>query len=116
MTENQVYAGIVLAGVCASQMQPMIMGIHRRLERDVGVDLPRWADVGALLSSWLFGLAAAIVAGAVLGAESDALGHSWRIGAVWGGLGGVVGPQIWPAIKSAVGRFVKRKGESADGA
>jgi len=97
MTELQVYAGITLAGAMASQVTPALVRLHHRLERELG-DMPRWADALALAGSWVAGIGAGLLAGAVLGHESDALGHSWRIGAVWGCLGGVVGPTVWPSV------------------
>ena len=104
--ELWIYGGMTLAGVLASQVTPAIVQLHKRLERDVG-DLPRWADVLVIVGSWLLGIAAAVVAGAVLGREADGL--TWQIGAVWGGCGGVVGPQMWPSVRRLTVSAARRR-------
>ena len=101
-----IYGGITLAGVLASQLTPSLVALHRRLERETG-DMPLWADRLALAGSWLAGIAAATVAGYVLGREADAL-TGW-IGAVWGGCGGIVGPQLWPSVRRLTVEAARRR-------
>ena len=116
MTELQVYAGITLAGAMASQVTPALVKLHHRLERELG-DMPRWADALALAGSWVAGIGAGLLAGAVLGHESDAIGHSWRVGAVWGCLGGVVGPTVWPSVwRLGLDAAKRRAGQAAQAA
>ncbi len=101
-----IYGGITIAGILASQLTPSLVSLHHRLERDTG-DMPPWADRLALVGSYLSGLGAAVAAGYVLGREADAL-TGW-IGAVWGGCGGIVGPQMWPSVRKLTVEAARRR-------
>ena len=92
---------LIAAGVLASQVSALIGATHKRLERDAGVQLPRWSNVAAIVGSVLAGLAAAYGAGYAL------RGH---LGGIWAACGGVVGPQVWPSVrKPAITAISKQK-------
>jgi hypothetical protein len=97
-------AEYVAAGVLASQLGAVVVGLHHRLRDEAGVAFPRWADVANLVASQLAAIGAAAGAGYLLGGAEAA---------VWGGCGGIVGPQLWPSVRRATVAAIKRRGEGA---
>ena len=117
MTELEVCGGIVLAGTAiGGTLAPGVVAMHKRLEAELG-DMPRWADVAALVGGVGAAVVVATACGAVLGWRSDALAHDPYIGAVWGFVGGITGPSLWPSVRGLVVEAVRaRVGAKSDGA
>ena len=107
MSELEIYGGIVIAGIAISgTVGPGIVAVHHKLEREVG-DMPRWADVLALVGGVGFGVALAVAAGAILGWRAEALDP--YIGGVWGLVGGVIGPSMWGSVRGLALDTLRRR-------
>ena len=107
MSELEIYGGIVIAGIAISgTVGPGIVAVHHKLEREVG-DMPRWADVLALVGGVGFGVALSVGAGAILGWRADALDP--YIGGVWGLVGGVIGPSMWGSVRGLALDLLRRR-------
>jgi hypothetical protein len=82
MSELEIYGGIVIAGIAISgTVGPGIVAVHHKLEREVG-DMPRWADVLALVGGVGFGVALAVARWRDLGLARRRAGpvHRRRMG------------------------------------
>lgn len=109
MSDYEVYGGIVLAGIAiGGTIGPSVIAVHHRLEAEVG-DMPRWADALALVGGYAAAVVLAAACGAVLGWRSDALGHDYYVGAVWGLVGGIIGPSMWSSVRELAVDALRRK-------
>lgn len=104
-----VYLGIFAAGILASQFGAAMLALHAALEKGTDGALPKWARPSAIVASFVTAWIAGAVAGAVLGQQSDVMGHSWQIGAVWGWLGSVVGPAIYPKLRGMIVETIRSR-------
>ena len=111
-----MYAGCVLAGVVfGGALSAGGSRLYLKLDKE-----KHWGPIHDTLTLAAITVAAVLVAaavGAVYGSETEAMANSWRIGAIWGGAGGVLSPWLFrplrvagaKGIASAAERFTKDK-------
>ena len=95
----------LLAGVLASQIGALGVAMHKRLQAEAGVEFPRWANAANLIASTVLAVVAAAAAGAALSWPE------WQRGAVWAACGGIVGPQVWPSVRSLTLAAIQKRAQ-----
>lgn len=94
------YVEPIVLGMLAGQTGGVVSVVHAKLQEEVKVAFPTWANVLAVVGSVFVGLIAAGVAGYVIEGPRAA---------IWSLCGGIIGPQVWPDFRKTAIDIIAKK-------